>query len=625
MNGHQTHRPWAPSRQKLDTPGWTSFDAFDEKRAQSNPSWLAGYDPRTRQSLPVHHDDQKHSSWALHRLSHLRKSVLRRFPSLQALLSSRRPSLTSSTSISASAPAFPSGDTIRFIVLCGLWYTSSALSSNTGKAIMNQFRYPITLTFVQFGFVAAYCLLFMSPIVNFTKLRRPTKAILTSTFPMGCFQVGGHIFSSMAISRIPVSTVHTIKALSPLFTVAAYAILFGVSYSPKTYFSLIPLTIGVILACSSDMSASNALGLLCAFGSAIVFVSSNIFFKKIMPTNSTSTSHKLDKVNLLFYSSSMAFLLMVPIWAYYDLPSLLLSGRVSAVSASHVGHPPHGPPSPHGYSTPVNFFLNGTVHFLQNVIAFVLLAQTSPVTYSIASLIKRVAVICIAIVWFSQRVHALQGFGICLTFFGLWCYNNAKSDVERGEKKARRVENAREGVLPSTRTQLVEAGEEGEESVEEKVEVQSTGVPIATTAYTRPRAHTTAHRHHHSFVHPPPPLPSIPPSRPGQGQGQGQGQVVPPVPGQQKPGPATYSQTHPHVQPNLHIQIAAPPSLQSVVETKVSRQSEVLSPVESYPSPPPSEDEPVEENATPWMKHRRATITGQGQVASARQAVGVAA
>lgn len=184
---------------------------FRRETCSIKPQLLAGYDPRTRQSLPVHHDDQKHSSWALHRLSHLRKSVLRRFPSLQALLSSRRPSLTSSTSISASAPAFPSGDTIRFIVLCGLWYTSSALSSNTGKAIMNQFRYPITLTFVQFGFVAAYCLLFMSPIVNFTKLRRPTKAILTSTFPMGCFQVGGHIFSSMAISRIPVSTVHTIK------------------------------------------------------------------------------------------------------------------------------------------------------------------------------------------------------------------------------------------------------------------------------------------------------------------------------------------------------------------------------------------------------------------------------
>jgi hypothetical protein len=41
-------------------------------------------------------------------------------------------------------------------LLCGLRYASSVLSSNTGKAILNQFRYPATLTFVQFGFVAVY-------------------------------------------------------------------------------------------------------------------------------------------------------------------------------------------------------------------------------------------------------------------------------------------------------------------------------------------------------------------------------------------------------------------------------------------------------------------------------------
>lgn len=105
----------------------------------------------------------------------------------------------------------PSPDTVRFVLLCALWYSSSALSSNTGKVIMNQFPYPVTLTFVQFGFVAGFCLIFMSPAVQFSKLRAPTKAIIRDTLPMGCFQVGGHIFSSMAISRIPVSTVHTIK------------------------------------------------------------------------------------------------------------------------------------------------------------------------------------------------------------------------------------------------------------------------------------------------------------------------------------------------------------------------------------------------------------------------------
>ncbi|KAF5316408.1 hypothetical protein D9619_006307 [Psilocybe cf. subviscida] len=332
-----------------------------------------------------------------------------------------------------------------FILLCSLWYTTSALSSNTGKAILNQFRYPITLTFVQFGFVAFYCLLFMSPAIRFSKFRAPTRAIIGTTLPMGLFQVGGHIFSSIAISRIPVSTVHTIKALSPLFTVAAYALLFGVSYSSKTYVSLLPLTIGVMLACSFDVSASNVVGILCAFGSALVFVSSNIFFKKIMPSNSSGTSastHKLDKLNLLLYSSGMAFVLMIPIWAYYDLP-LLLAGVKTPLKG--------GPPT---HSVTYYFFMNGTVHYAQNIIAFVILSSTSPVTYSIASLIKRVVVICMAIIWFNQSVHPIQAFGICMTFTGLYMYNNAKGDVEKGEKKLRRLEATKDMMLPTTKEDM---------------------------------------------------------------------------------------------------------------------------------------------------------------------------
>jgi len=262
---------------------------------------------------------------------------------------------------------------------------------------------------------------------------------------MGCFQVGGHIFSSMAISRIPVSTTHTIKALSPLFTVAAYALLFGVRYSAKTYISLLPLTLGVMLACSFDVSASNAIGLLCAFGSAIVFVSSNIFFKKIMPTGSSSSSHKLDKLNLLFYSSSMAFLLMIPIWVFTDLPLLVAS---QAAELGHIAHPEQGHAAAHtvAYYT----FLNGIVHFAQNIIAFIILASVSPVTYSIASLFKRVAVICIALVWFNQHVHPLQGLGIGLTFLGLWMYNSAKGDIARGETRRHSIELARDFALPIT-------------------------------------------------------------------------------------------------------------------------------------------------------------------------------
>lgn len=401
-----------------------------------------------------------------------------------------------------SLSASPANSTLTFVLMCALWYTSSALSSNTGKALLNQFRYPITLTFVQFGFVAAYCLLFMSPLIQFTTFRKPTKQIFKTCFPMGLFQVVGHIFSSIAISRIPVSTVHTIKALSPLFTVAAYALLFGVSYSSKTYISLLPLTLGVMLACSFDMSASNAMGLICAFGSALVFVSSNIFFKKIMPTNASGpamTSHKLDKLNLLLYSSGMAFVLMIPIWVYYDLPVLL--------ATTTGAHPHEGHTSRH--SVGYYFFMNGTVHYAQNLIAFILLSSTSPVTYSIASLIKRVAVICIAIVWFAQRVHPIQAVGICMTFAGLYMYNNAKGDVEKGEKKIQRMDAAHNILLPTTEEESrILMGSETPPTASGVTETTGLG----SGAYTRARGFSVSNDGYNSYsfqrgvpYQPPPP------------------------------------------------------------------------------------------------------------------------
>jgi solute carrier family 35 protein E1 len=318
--------------------------------------------------------------------------------------------------------------------------------------------------------------------------------------------------------------------LSPLFTVAAYALLFGVSYSTKTYVSLLPLTIGVMLACSFEVSASNTIGLLCAFGSALVFVSSNIFFKKIMPSNTggiSSSSHKLDKMNLLLYSSGMAFLLMIPIWVYYDLP-LLWAGVVP------VGSGKGGPPT---HSVTYYFFMNGTVHYAQNIIAFVILSSTSPVTYSIASLIKRVAVICIAIVWFNQSVHPIQAFGIAMTFTGLYMYNNAKDDVEKGEKKLRRLEANREMMLPTTKADDIMLSD-------------NETPPLIVQEYSMAEA-----------------------------LGIGSGTVY----GRTKGSPHTQQYHRPPPASNLHIKTS-----ENIPTTKET----VGSPVDLYPSPPLSDDSP---------------------------------
>ncbi len=197
--------------------------------------------------------------------------------------------------------------------------------------------------------------------------------------------------------------------------------MFNVQYSPSTYFSLLPLTLGVMLACSFELSA-NIFGLIYALGSTIVFVSQNIFIKRLHFHESSATDRidgsngptsvkgmfkaplekeKLDKLNILFYSSGMAFLLMIPIWLYNEGGGIVLRYLFGSPTTSNTA------------STPLTFFFmfNGTVHFGQNIIAFSLLSVASPVTYSIAGLVKRIFVIVLSIIWFGQRTTPVQAFG----------------------------------------------------------------------------------------------------------------------------------------------------------------------------------------------------------------------
>jgi solute carrier family 35 protein E1 len=269
-----------------------------------------------------------------------------------------------------------------------------------------------------------------------------------ATLPLTCFQIGGHILSADATSRIPVSLVHTIKGLSPLLTVMAYSIFFKIQYPIPTYLSLIPLTLGVILACSADFHA-NVIGLFTAFASAILFVVQNIVSKQIFNDAAAAEKDGLppskftkpDKLNLLCYSSGLAFLFTLPLWLWSEGFTLIFDFLHDA-SIELSDHPEA---LDHGRLL-LEFLFNGTFHFGQNIVAFILLSMVSPVTYSVASLIKRVFVIVFAVVWFGKPMTKVQAFGFVLTFVGLYLYDRT-SDAAKADKRAKALQSKPHGTL----------------------------------------------------------------------------------------------------------------------------------------------------------------------------------
>jgi solute carrier family 35 protein E1 len=221
--------------------------------------------------------------------------------------------------------------------------------------------------------------------------------------------------------------------------------MYGARYSPRVYVALIPLTLGVMLSCMAELQLQ-VVGLSCALGSSIIYVAQNVFSKRVLfrdtGDNVANAKPRMDKLNMLVWSACSAFVCLAPGWFYAEGAQLIfgggeIGGRVYPAITDDVSI----------YLVFYYFLLNATAHLCQALLAINVLATCTAVSYSIASLMKRVVVITVALLWFQQPVTVVQGLGILMTFFGLWLYDQAKSDVKVTERRAENAYSAHGGIM----------------------------------------------------------------------------------------------------------------------------------------------------------------------------------
>ncbi|KAI4288555.1 MAG: hypothetical protein L6R35_002176 [Caloplaca aegaea] len=185
----------------------------------------------------------------------------------------------------------------------------------------------------------------------------------------------------------------TVRALTPVFTVAIYRITFTSVYSMATYLSLIPIIIGVMLASYGDLSAT-ALG----------------FFMTLLGTLlaavKTVTTNRLQTAGLHFGALELLHR-MSPIACLQSLIVAYLTGEFDQFA-----------PQLLGIKGVVILLTNGIIAFCLNVASFEANKRSGALTMTIAANVKQVLTVVLSVMIWQVPIGAMNACGIALTLLG---------------------------------------------------------------------------------------------------------------------------------------------------------------------------------------------------------------
>merc|ERR1719244_1870815 len=164
------------------------------------------------------------------------------------------------------------------------------------------------------------------------------------------------------------------------------------------YFSLFPIVLGVAVATVTEISF-DIIGLLSALMATAGFAVITIYSKKAL--KDTGMHH----LRLLHKLGMMAALMFFPIWLLVDAPKIT---------------------SELNTDTLILLIVDGCLHWLQNILAFTLLKLVTPLTYAVANVTKRIAVISVSLLLLKNPVTVTNLGGMAMAIMGVFCYNRAK-------------------------------------------------------------------------------------------------------------------------------------------------------------------------------------------------------
>lgn len=302
-----------------------------------------------------------------------------------------------------------------------LWYAFNIIFNIVNKSTLNIFPCPWLISTLQLAasglFMVGLWTLRLQPVP------KPSRGFLLALLPVAFFHTVGHVSACVSFSQMAVSFAHIVKSAEPVFSVALSGPLLGQTYPLYVWASLLPIVLGCSLSAMKELSFSWP-GFNNAMISNLGMVLRNIYSKK-----SLVDYKEIDGINLFGMISIVSLFICAP--AAFVVEGAMW-GAAAQAAVDQVG----------GMALYQSLAVSGLFYHLYNQASYMVLDQgITPVTFSVANTMKRVAVVVSAVLFFRNPVSPLNWLGSGIAILGTYLYSLA-SDKWAAEQKAKKAQQS---------------------------------------------------------------------------------------------------------------------------------------------------------------------------------------
>jgi solute carrier family 35 protein E3 len=312
---------------------------------------------------------------------------------------------------------------VLLAMVVNVFTTVAIVLTNKYLVSVAGFPFMVTLSGVHFVFTSLGCHMLLK--LGFFEHK---EAPLLGVLPVAagsCLSVG---FMNLNLAKNTVGFYQVTKLLCIPVTILMEYVMFRSSVSRTVVLSLVVLLVGVGIATISDVGL-NVIGSVYAVAAILATVMGQIF------TKSTQQNLKLDHMQLLHHASPIVFTGMFMMAPVFDdvFPPMSSGPDQSLVSRFREGT--------------VSVFVL-TVIFASCVFAlgvnisnYMVIGQTSPVTYQVVGHFKTMLVLISGWMFFEKETNLKNLFGVSVAVVGMVWYSHVKQkEAAQQKEKAAKVE-----------------------------------------------------------------------------------------------------------------------------------------------------------------------------------------